>query len=174
MKKFIFPALLLMSFGLLLTSCGGGGGEYVPEEVVSEDTVYPRVSGTPIAVDCTNDLWVCTTQYGSADISTVEYLVGSIQILEMFAGFDTTEAQIDAYLADPSWAGSEVVDEYELDGGEVAVLQGASNNKTKWILMTELDGKTDYSIKCEANVDTDQYDAYKASIEEMCLSARAE
>lgn len=176
MKKFILPFALLSVF---LAACTGGGGEayddYEYDAPESEATVYPMMTGTSVAVDCASDQWTCYSQYGDAMIEpSGDPYMGMIQVLEMFDMANTLDSQVIAYQSQEGWLGSELVDEYDFAGGEVGVLVSEENGKTKWILTKDLDGKTDYRVKCEATVDTDQYESYKASIETICETMRAE
>lgn len=173
MKKSLF--LLIASIAIFAVACGSGGGsdEFVFDETpVSLPSISPTTSGTPITVNCVSDLWICTDQYGGS-ISTAEPYVGVLQVFEMFAEFANTDVQVEALLAESAWTGSKVVDEYELAGGEVAVVEGVSNNKTRWILLYNIEGKDDFALKCEATVNTDQYLTYKDSIEQMCEAVTA-
>lgn len=173
MKNFIL--LSLMSLALFsLTACNTDGPAAEGEAQVSEATVYPTMMGTELAVDCAGgEDWVCTTsEYGTMSISTKEPYVGMIQVMETYAQVNTLDSQIAATMAMEGWEDAEEVERYELNGQQVGAIKVAVPSKTKWFMVWEVEGKTDYSVKCEATINSDQYEAQKENIEAICSSVR--
>jgi hypothetical protein len=176
MKKFALP-LVILSMLVLATACGSSSDssdsyeDYT--EPVSEATVYPFVSGSAVALDC-DDAWTCYSEYGDATIQTSGSYAGAIQVVEMYDGYNTVDAMITSYQTQEVWSDVVLVDEYDFSDGEVAVLESASAGKIKWMLLKDVEGKTDYRVRCEATIDTAEYENYQSSIESICSTVRAE
>lgn len=173
MKKFLLPVL---ASALVFSACSSAPADediFEYEAPEREATVAPMMTGSPLEVDCASEDWTCFSEYGGATIETQpDPFVGMIQVLEMFRGFDTLDIQIDSYKGQPGWEDAEVLERYAFSGGEVGVIS-ASNGKTKWMLVKDVDGKTDHRMKCEATVESDAYEALKSGIEAICESMRS-
>lgn len=141
------------------------------EEPASEATIQPRVDGTSVSIDCaTDELWTCTSEFGGT-IKTVDYLVGNLIVQEFFEEYGTTEAQVSA-LRVQYGDHLEVAEEITVNGAEGAILEDANTGKTHMFVLQNLDGKDDFGVKCEATVETAQFNKYRQGIEEMCSSLR--
>lgn len=141
------------------------------EEVMSEATIQPRMEGTAVSIDCdSNGLWTCSSDYGGS-IDTVEYLVGMVSVAEYFSAFGTVDKQIEIYTMEHG-DNVKMVEKIEVDGNQGAILENSANGKTYWFTIQNLEGKEDYGVRCRATIDSEKFETYKASIEEMCTSLR--
>lgn len=141
------------------------------EEVQSEATIQPRMEGTAVSIDCdSSGLWTCSSDYGGS-IDTVEYLVGMISVEEYFSDFGTVDKQIEIYNMEQG-DNVKLIEKIEVNGTQGAILENSANGKTYWFNIQDVEGKEDYGVRCKATVDSEKFETYKASIEEMCTSLR--
>jgi hypothetical protein len=178
MQKYLLSFLLVST--LTLTACGSSDNDdsaaVMPPEpaaVVSDATVTPLMSGTPVAISCASSgAWECSNQYGGT-ITTAGSYAGTFMATEFFPEFNTPAAQLAGYQSfDSNWANATISEEYAFGSGQAAVITGSDNGKAIWFALIQVAGKADYGVRCEAIVDADKIDQYKSDIEEMCSSVK--
>lgn len=160
----------LMVLTAFLAGCSGSSSDNGSTAVESAPTVYPPMMGTPLAVDCAGGSeWICTTEYGTS-IQMADYS-GMIMVTELYSDFATVEQQADAEIA-MSWTDGVLSEQYEEDGAEYGVLTSPTNPKVKYMKIWNVEGKTDYPIKCVATINADLFEAQRANIDAICDSVR--